>query len=62
MELLCQIFKQDGIEAITFLKNIELKKDLTLHSASKNASFQDSLLVKNMVYLLELGKKIIKLV
>lgn len=64
MELLCQIsymLKQDRIEAITFFLKKRLKKDLTLHSANNSASFQGSLLVENMVYLLELGKEIMKL-
>lgn len=55
------MFKQDGREAITFFWKIELKKDLPVYSANNNTNFQDSLLVENIVYFLELAKEIIKM-
>lgn len=53
------MFKQDGIEVITVF-NEEWIKDLTPYSANNNANFQDSLLIENIVYLLESAKEITK--
>lgn len=56
-----QMFIQDGIATILSLLK-DWIKDLTLYPASNNTSFQDSLLVQNVVCLLESVKEITKLV